>query len=304
MIESNYAHKGVTPLVSTFGELVRKMWNPRSFKAHVSPHEVLQAISLASNKRFRIGVQGDPIEFLAWFLNELHKDLGGSKRVGTVITDAFQGIVKKTTTKGFGIEEEEAPGRPDDPPAERKTNREEQVSPFLFLSLEIPPNPVFTEDQDKNVINQVPLFNCLAKFDGNTETITTARQETSKYVIKKLPQYLILHLKRFYKNQWFMEKNTTIVNFPVKNLEMKPYTSQLAISGASPFLPSTKYNLLANVCHDGQYGTGTYKVHLPCKGNEQWMEMQDLLVKDTLPQLVSLSEAYIQVYELKGSQVA
>ena len=25
-----------------FGELLRKLWNPRNFKAHVSPHEMLQ----------------------------------------------------------------------------------------------------------------------------------------------------------------------------------------------------------------------------------------------------------------------
>lgn len=28
--------------VNRFGELIRKIWNPRNFKAHVSPHEMLQ----------------------------------------------------------------------------------------------------------------------------------------------------------------------------------------------------------------------------------------------------------------------
>ena len=28
--------------VQRFGELIRKIWNPRNFKAHVSPHEMLQ----------------------------------------------------------------------------------------------------------------------------------------------------------------------------------------------------------------------------------------------------------------------
>nr|NVI71905.1 putative U4/U6.U5 tri-snRNP-associated protein 2 [Cucujiformia] len=31
-------------LVQRFGELMRKLWNPRNFKAHVSPHEMLQAV--------------------------------------------------------------------------------------------------------------------------------------------------------------------------------------------------------------------------------------------------------------------
>jgi U4/U6.U5 tri-snRNP-associated protein 2 len=29
-------------LAQRFGELLRKLWNPRNFKAHVSPHEMLQ----------------------------------------------------------------------------------------------------------------------------------------------------------------------------------------------------------------------------------------------------------------------
>lgn len=32
----------MTLLVHRFGELIRKLWNPRNFKTHVSPHEFLQ----------------------------------------------------------------------------------------------------------------------------------------------------------------------------------------------------------------------------------------------------------------------
>ena len=45
-------------LVQRFGELLRKLWNPRNFKAHVSPHEMLQAVVLCSKKRFQITQQG------------------------------------------------------------------------------------------------------------------------------------------------------------------------------------------------------------------------------------------------------
>ena len=33
-------------LAQRFGELLRKLWNPRNFKAHVSPHEMLQVLLL------------------------------------------------------------------------------------------------------------------------------------------------------------------------------------------------------------------------------------------------------------------
>lgn len=45
-------------LVQRFGELMRKLKNPRNFKAHVSPHEMLQAVVLWSKKRFQFTEQG------------------------------------------------------------------------------------------------------------------------------------------------------------------------------------------------------------------------------------------------------
>jgi U4/U6.U5 tri-snRNP-associated protein 2 len=44
----------------------RKLWNPKNFKAHVSPHEMLQAVVLCSKKEFQITAQGDAIHFVSW----------------------------------------------------------------------------------------------------------------------------------------------------------------------------------------------------------------------------------------------
>jgi U4/U6.U5 tri-snRNP-associated protein 2 len=63
---------------------------------------------------------------------------------------------------------------------------------------------------------QVPLIACLTKFDGSTfqEMMNGDRRQ---YVVTQLPQYLIVHIKRFSKNtQQYVEKNPTIVNFPVR----------------------------------------------------------------------------------------
>jgi U4/U6.U5 tri-snRNP-associated protein 2 len=56
------------------------MYNPRNFKGHVSPHEFLQAVSTASEKRFKIGAPIDPLEFFTWFINHVHTELGGSSK--------------------------------------------------------------------------------------------------------------------------------------------------------------------------------------------------------------------------------
>jgi U4/U6.U5 tri-snRNP-associated protein 2 len=66
---------------------------------------------------------------------------------------------------------------------------------------------------------------------------------------------------------------------------------------------STRYDLVANICHEGKPDKGTYKAHIYQKATDTWYEMQDLRVwtTETMPQLVALSEAYIQIYERKDS---
>lgn len=63
-----------------FAGLAKKVWNPRLFKSQVSPHEFLQEVGRSSGGKFRLETQGDPVEFLGWMLNHLHKDMGGTKK--------------------------------------------------------------------------------------------------------------------------------------------------------------------------------------------------------------------------------
>ncbi|XP_065632854.1 uncharacterized protein LOC112038828 [Quercus suber] len=116
-----------------------------------------------------------------------------------------------------------------------------------------------------------------------------------RYRVTRLPQYLILHMRRFTKNNFFVEKNPTLVNFPVKNLELKDYIP-LPTPKENQKLCS-KYDLIANIVHDGKPDEGYYRVFVQRKSEELWYEMQDLHVSETLPQMVALSETYMQIYE-------
>jgi hypothetical protein len=90
----NYKHSK-SVLLSRFGELLRKIWNPSNFKGQVSPHEFMQAVMLASHKKFEIEKQNDPVEFLSWLLNSLHHDItGGKVKRRSVITDSVQGEIQ------------------------------------------------------------------------------------------------------------------------------------------------------------------------------------------------------------------
>ncbi|XP_072969156.1 uncharacterized protein [Typha angustifolia] len=304
LIPENYQHSK-SPLVQRFGELTRKIWHARNFKGQVSPHEFLQAVMKASDKRFQIGVQSDPVEFISWLLNTMHAKLRSSKKKNrSIIHDCFQGeleVVKEIHRK---------------PGMEKKENGDEQSNvavteggltndnivtetskvPFLMLGLDLPPPPLFKDAMEKNIIPQVPLFNILKKFDGETITeVVRPCIARMRYRVTKLPKYIILHMRRFTKNNFFTEKNPTLVNFPVKNLELKDYIP-LPTQKENEKLRS-KYDLIANIVHDGKPGEGCYRVFVQRKSEEQWYEMQDLHVTETLPQMVALSETYMQIYE-------
>jgi len=318
-----------TPLALRFGELMRKMWSDRRFKSNVDPHEMVQAISTASKKRFHINRRADVSEFLSWFLNNLHTGIGGTRKPGSsVVHEAFQGFVDVTTRQRrrssaldraslraaanddrLGSDDEEGGGAsaPTAAPRAAATEVKESTSrtPFLMLTFDIPERPLFKDDtQGGVVIPQEPLFNILRKFDGE-----------GGYRLRKLPDYLILVLKRFRRNNFATEKNPTIVTFPVKNLDLENYVFSQPGSGkgtpaAVPRALANKYDLVANICHDspaevGREGRhdpledGSYRCHVKDGASKQWYEMQDLHVMETMPQLIGLSESFVLVFERK-----
>ena len=132
---------------------------------------------------------------------------------------------------------------------------------FLYLTLDLPPTPLFKDDLSESIIPQVPLFTLLSKFNGQTEKEYKTYKDSclKRFEITRLPKYLILYMKRFTRNTFFLEKNPTIVNFPINNVDL----SELL----APELRSKQncvYDLIANVVHEGEpeAGKGTYRMHV------------------------------------------
>jgi len=274
----NYAHVS-TPLLEHFGELVRKTHNPRAFRGHVSPHDFMHSVMSKSDKRFTMESQGDPIQFLSWLLNALHMDLThGNRKQSSVISEALQGEIEVRTLAGTGA-------------ARSSPTDLVQRIPFLMLTLDLPPAPLFKDAMEKIVIPQIPIGDLLRKFDGETiqDDVRMGRRTMR---ILRLPRFLAISVKRFLKNQFFLEKNPTIVNFPAKGLEMQ------AQGG------SATYNLIANVVHEGgaKEVHGAFKAHIHRKSEDTWYEVQDLRLNEILPQVVVLSETTLLVYEVATPQ--
>lgn len=71
--------------------------------------------------------------------------------------------------------------------------------------------PVFNEMLGCLCMEQIPLFNILKKFDGEMVTeVVRPQLARMRYEITRLPHYMILHMRRFTKNNFFVEKNPTL----------------------------------------------------------------------------------------------
>jgi U4/U6.U5 tri-snRNP-associated protein 2 len=290
-------------LASRFSTLVRKIWNPRAFKSHVSPHELLQEIALRSSKKFTLSEQSDPVDFLSWFLNNLHLALGGSKtKPGTsIVQKVFQGLLQMESQLITARADAGDRLRFEDAEVKTETTR------FLILTLDLPPAPLFQDELDRNIIPQVPLAGpqgILSKYDG-IHAQERMNQRRRYRLLHPLPPFLLFHIKRFSKNKFVSERNPTIVTFPTRSLDMSPYV----VPNPSIHPPGEPilYDLIANITHEavrmrddsveGETERKVWRVQLLDKSREDWFEVQDLFVEKARTELISTKESYVQVWE-------
>lgn len=336
----NYAHASSSLLVCRFGDLMRRVWNDRAFRGHVSPHELMVAVERASRGRFSPGggagagggsnksggsgkngqlqrsASTDAAAFLIWLLNALHVDLvvppgptaptgAAAARIAassrSIVTACFQGEVEVTT--------ETATVAGGGGAAADKGTTTTARSKFLVLALDPPPAPLYKDALEQNIIPQVALATLLSKYDGRTVT-DDAKAGRRTLKITRLPRFLLLHVRRFARNAFFAEKNPTIVNFPVKGLPLGDLLRYRGGGGGGSSRQGSaaedphRYDLAANVAHEGPAAAGAFKAHVQRKADGNWFECSDLRVAETLPQVVALSEAYVQVWEKRPAAAA
>jgi U4/U6.U5 tri-snRNP-associated protein 2 len=255
-----------TELVSRFRHLVRKLWNTHAFKAQYSPHELVQEVSKSSKKRFDMTKRSDPVQFLTWFLNGV--DAGLRSGDNGIVKELFEGavVVESQQILGMSADFDEA----------REITSKSM--PFLVLSLDLPPIPLFQDSNESNIIPQVGLSTLFTKY-GGVKTQEDVEGVLKRYKITKMPKYLVVYFKRFVKVKKGVEYNPTIVNFN----ETQRFGDDV-------------YRLVANVC--AVEGGEGYVVYLRRQGDgEGWVEVRDLYVHDANWEIICLKNSYIQFWE-------
>ena len=285
--------KRVSTLTLRFGELIRKMWNPKAFKGQVSPHELMRAVASSSGGKFKVASRSDPVDFFQWLLHALGRETK-AKGTQSIVDKCFSGAMEVRTVgeppAGDGV------GTSETAETEGVTT---QTVPFKMLALDLPPPPLFQDAMEKNIIPQVSIVELLKKYDG-VSTTATPRGGLRTHRLTQLPEYLIVHYKRFTKNAFFREKNNTIVTFPTKTPLRLAEHVPCPVDAKTGAQQNSTYVLVANVCHVGPPDGGTFRAQVFHNADSHWYDISDLQVEETLAQQVALTETYVQIWERRA----
>ncbi|CAG9834253.1 unnamed protein product [Diabrotica balteata] len=145
----------------------------------------------------------------------------------------------------------------------------------------------------------VTLHDCLAAFFStdelkgdnmySCEKCNKLRNGIKFSKVLQLPEVLCIHLKRFRHELMFSSKISSVVSFPLKGLEMRPYLHTDCVSKVS------SYELFSVICHHGTAGGGHYTCFALNCG--QWYEFDDQYVTKVSADKVQGCEAYVLFYQ-------
>ncbi|KAL3742844.1 hypothetical protein ACJRO7_018193 [Eucalyptus globulus] len=116
------------------------------------------------------------------------------------------------------------------------------------------------------------------------------RQATKKLDLWKLPDILVVHLKRFSYSRYLKNKLDTFVNFPIHNLDLTKYVK-------SNDGQSYVYELYAISNHYGGLGGGHYTAYAKLIDENRWYHFDDSHVSPVGEADVKTSAAYLLFYQ-------
>ncbi|XP_011409062.2 PREDICTED: ubiquitin carboxyl-terminal hydrolase 15-like [Amphimedon queenslandica] len=117
-------------------------------------------------------------------------------------------------------------------------------------------------------------------------------QASKKFDLWKMPEILVIHLKRFSYNRYFRNKIESKVEFPLENLDLSKYV-------VNEEEPQPLYDLFAVSNHFGGLGGGHYTAYAKNKDNGKWYSFDDSHVSEASADSICSSASYLLFYQRK-----
>lgn len=177
--------------------------------------------------------------------------------------------------------------------------------PFLDLSLDIPER-FFDHCDDSSDSKAICNINdCLSSFTEVEELAETElyycssckckQKSTKRFWIRRLPNVLCLHIKRFRWNNFFRTKIDQRISFPITSLDMSKYVLNNGPETRRNSQTSNVYDLAAVIVH---HGNGSSYGHYTsfAINNGTWLHFNDHTVKEVDSSAVAECKPYILFY--------
>uniref|UniRef100_A0A8C6KFL0 Ubiquitin carboxyl-terminal hydrolase n=1 Tax=Nothobranchius furzeri TaxID=105023 RepID=A0A8C6KFL0_NOTFU len=116
------------------------------------------------------------------------------------------------------------------------------------------------------------------------------QQATKKLDLWSLPPVLVVHLKRFSYSRYMRDKLDSLVDFPLRDLDMSEF---LINPNAGP----CRYDLIAVSNHYGGMGGGHYTAYAKNKGDEKWYNFDDSSVSPASEDQCVSKAGYVLFYQ-------
>uniref|UniRef100_A0A3Q1EI65 Ubiquitin carboxyl-terminal hydrolase n=1 Tax=Acanthochromis polyacanthus TaxID=80966 RepID=A0A3Q1EI65_9TELE len=121
------------------------------------------------------------------------------------------------------------------------------------------------------------------------------QQATKKFDLWSLPRILVVHLKRFSYNRCWRDKLDTVVDFPIRDLNMSEFVCD---PKASPYI----YDLIAVSNHYGGMGGGHYTAYGKNKVDGKWHYFDDSSVSSASEDQIVTKAAYVLFYQRRDEE--
>uniref|UniRef100_A0A8C5LEJ9 Ubiquitin carboxyl-terminal hydrolase n=1 Tax=Jaculus jaculus TaxID=51337 RepID=A0A8C5LEJ9_JACJA len=121
------------------------------------------------------------------------------------------------------------------------------------------------------------------------------QQATKKFDLWSLPKILVVHLKRFSYNRYWRDKLDTVVEFPIRGLNMSEFVCD---PSARPYV----YDLIAVSNHYGAMGVGHYTAYAKNRLNGKWYYFDDSSVSLASEDQIVTKAAYVLFYQRRDEE--